>query len=450
MLSTIVLAVLITMRMHRTRFDTQDRQEKYREVAIRKANYALKINPRDSKALLTLADLYYEGKDFMKAMHTYRLIRYDEDRGVDASFHVSSRLGISAFQAEKWKQAYSALIAARRFRPDNFEVNKYLGQLEFKQKKYLNAIKYLAVALRFRADDIDSVRYLGRSLYAVGKYSKAVGYLEHITETEPEDYVSLYSLACSYYYTDQVQKARDIFIELRHSSEWWGAYSAMYYGDICAKRKEFEQTIESYQLGLSNNQIPEPLKLDLKYKLAKSMIQNRELEASLGILNEIYESSPNYKDVAEQIKHYRQFNSNTNLKIYIMAVMNDFVILCREIVKRNFSGASFGEGYIEDSGLRTHGEESLEMIVKVMINGKEEKVFVKFMRTEGLLGELFVRDLYSRFVDMKAMKCICFSAGEYSSEALNFARLRLIDLVGREQLLEKMKAINLALPKSSF
>jgi restriction endonuclease Mrr len=64
------------------------------------------------------------------------------------------------------------------------------------------------------------------------------------------------------------------------------------------------------------------------------------------------------------------------------------------------------------------------------------------MRTEGQVGELFIRDLYAHSKELYAGRGFCITAGNFTEEAMRFVNARLIDLVDKQQLVKILKTID--------
>jgi restriction endonuclease Mrr len=58
----------------------------------------------------------------------------------------------------------------------------------------------------------------------------------------------------------------------------------------------------------------------------------------------------------------------------------------------------------------------------------------RFIRSQGAVGELIVRDFHSHLKEVKAGKGICISVGTFSDEAKRYTEARLIDLIEKEKL----------------
>jgi restriction endonuclease Mrr len=58
----------------------------------------------------------------------------------------------------------------------------------------------------------------------------------------------------------------------------------------------------------------------------------------------------------------------------------------------------------------------------------------RFIRTQGSIGELIIRDFHSHLKEVKAGKGVCVAVGAFSEEARRYTEARLIDLIEKEKL----------------
>ncbi len=410
---------------------------KDRELIIKEANRRLSSNPKDPVALESLADLYYDEGDYKKAMRTYQLLL--DQTGTSAEkdqSRLNLRYGLSAMKNENWVEAYKGLMIARSRDPENFEVNANLGRLEFMRKNYEKCVGFLIKTLRIQPDHADSLKYLGQSLYRLKRYSEAAPYLKQAVAVRQEDKESLYALARCQYEIPQYEMAQKIFKHLR-SDPKWGPNASLYSGTIYAKKREWEEAATDYQIGLRHENLSGELQLELKYRLAEAFNQTQRIERALALLNEIYETTPGYKDVAAQIKRYRELNSNKNLQIYLLAPTNEFIALCRKLTQVVFPKAK-----IKVNDMNVEKAEYVDLLTEVKTNKWEDIVLFRFMRTEGQVGELFVRDLYAHSKELHAGRGFCFTAGNFTNESIRFVEARLIDLIDKQALMKLLKSVD--------
>jgi len=408
-----------------------------REAIIKDANRRLASNPKDPIALEALANLYYKEGEYKKAMRTYQLLidQTSSSPELDEG-QLNLRYGLSAMHSESWTEAYKGLMIARSKNPEGFEVNANLGKLEFMRKNYEKTVGFLKRALRIQPDHADSLKYLGQSLYRLKRFSEATPYLRQAVAARPEDKESLYALARCQYEIPQLDMAQKIFRHLRTDPKW-GPSAALYSGTIFAKKREWEEASIDYQIGLRHENVSGELQLELKYRLAEAFNQTQRIDRALAILNEIYEVAPGYKDVSVQIKRYRELNSNKNLQIYLLAPNNEFIALCRKLTQIVFPKAR-----IKVNDMSVQQSEYVDLLTEVKTNKWEDIVLFRFMRAEGQVGELFVRDLYAHSKELHAGRGFCFTAGSFTSEAVRFVEARLIDLIDKPALMKLLKSID--------
>lgn len=412
--------------------DTKDRK-----TILREANRRLASNPKDPAALESLADLYYNEGEFKKAMRTYQLLLDQAgSSGVFKDGMINLRYGLSAMKCEAWNEAYKGLMIARTKNPEGFEVNANLGKLEFMRNNDERTVGFLRLALKAEPEHADSQKYLGMSLYRMKKYSEAVPYLKQAVVSRPEDRESLYTLARGQFEVQRWDMAQKIFRHLR-TDPTWGPSASLYSGTVYAKKKEWEEAAADYQIGLRHETIAPDLLLELKYRLAEAFNQTQQLDRALALLNEIHESDSNYKDVPLQIRRYRELNSNKNLQVYLLAPTNEFIALCRRITH-----AVFPRAKIKVNDIVVEKTEYVDLLTEVKTNKWEDIILFRFIRTEGQVGELFVRDLYAHSKELHTGRGFCFTSGAFSDEAVRFVEARLIDLVDKSALMKILKTID--------
>lgn len=408
-----------------------------REMIIKEANRRLASNPKDPVALESLAGLYYKEGEYKKAMRTYQLLL--DQAGTSPEMNegeLNLRYGLSAMHCEVWSEAYKGLMIAKSRDPEGFEVNANLGRLEFMRKNYDKTVGYLKKVLRAQPDHPDSLKFLGQSLYRLKRYSEAIPYLKQAVAARPEDKESLYALARCQYEIPQLDMAQKIFRHLRTDPKW-GPNASLYSGTIFAKKRDWEEAATDYQIGLRHENVSGELQLELKYRLAEAFNQAQRIDRALALLNEIYEAAPGYKDVSVQIKRYRELNSNKNLQVYLLAPTNEFIALCRKITQMVFPRAR-----IKVNDMNVQKTEYVDLLTEVKTAKWEDIVLFRFMRTEGQVGELFVRDLYAHSKELHAGRGFCFTAGNFTSESSRFVEARLIDLVDKPALMKILKSID--------
>jgi tetratricopeptide (TPR) repeat protein len=419
---------MVVMSMGRPKGGVGSKKSKGRDAVIKAATKRLDQNPRDSEALSSLGDLYFREEVWDKAYKNYgALIELGSAQGVD-EFEANLRYAVSAQKMGLADEAYKGYSAARTFKQDNFEVNYNLGLLEFQKKNYEKAIQLLNQAKLQDPEHAPTLRTLGHAYFRMKKNKEAMTYIRKAIDLAPDDKESMYTLAECYYEAKQVDQAQRIFAHLR-ADPVMGAEACLISGTINADTRQYEKAIQDFSLGLRHENIKPEVRTDLRYRLAVCYLKQNDIGKALGYLREIQLENPNYKDVAPLIGRYQELNANKNLQIFLMAPSGDFVALCRKIVMSYFQRAK-----IKITNITVNKNEWADILAEVDTPKWSDVIMFRFIRSQGAIGELIVRDFHSHLKEVKAGKGICITVGSFTEEAKRYTEARLIDLIEKDKL----------------
>ena len=427
----VIGAVFIFMGRGRGGLAGGGKRSKDRDAAVKEATKRLSQNPNDPEALFILATSFFEEENWDKAMKTYETLidhmTVNSVPGVD-TFEVYLRYGISARKLNMPEQAFRGFSMARTFRQDNFEVNYELGALEFERKNYEKAIQLLQQARVQDPDNPAVLRCLGHSLFRLKKPKEAMNFIRKAIDLAPNDKESLYTLAECYNEANQVEQALRIFNHLR-ADPIMGPNSCLIAGTIHLDTRQYELAIQDFEIGLKHQNIKADILVDLRYRLATTYIKLNEIAKAIPFLKQIQAENPSYKDVGVLLGKYIELNANRNLQIFMMAPSADFVALCRKLVMTYFPKAK-----VKITNISVHKNEWADILAEIDTPKWSDLIMFRFIRTQGSIGELIVRDFHSHLKDVKAGKGVCVTVGNFTEEAKRYTEARLIDLIEKEKL----------------
>jgi tetratricopeptide (TPR) repeat protein len=424
--------VILALRSRRKRGSQRSKRD--RNEIVKEANRQLSQNPKDHRALRTLADLYYDEQEWEKAMKTYGILMNLCATNPDITeWDVTMRHGLSALKLKQYEEAYKSLQIARSMNEEPFEINHNLGYLEYRRKNYERAIQLLNRARDQQPEHIPTLRYLGHALYRIHKYNESIKLLRTVVDHEPEDKDSLFVTAKSYYELGQNDQALMIFTHLRPDPKL-GPTAALYAGTIHMKQRDFAKAQLDFELGLRHEQIRDEVKLELKYRLADAYIKEQQVGKALDQLQQIAEINPKYKDVQAQIAKHRELHSNKNLQIYLMAPTSEFVALCRRIVTDFHKNSK-----VKIIDINVNKNEYADILADIETVRWQDTMLFRFIRTTGQVGELMLRDMHGRIKELHAGRGYCLAAGTFTEGAAAFVEARLIDLLDKEELTKVLK-----------
>lgn len=412
-----------------------------RNQIIKESNRRLAQNPKDADALLALGELYFSEQVFDKAMRTYEVLidLCATNKQLD-EFEVTLKYALSCMRMKQFEEAYKSLLIARSMKQDVFEVNYNLGYLEYRKKNYEKAVQLLNLAHKEKGEHVPTMRYLGHSLFKIKKYSEAVSILRRTVDLEPDDKESLFAVAQCYHELGQNDNAIKIFSHLR-ADPGLGPNAALFAGTIHMNQHQYDKAVMDFEIGLRHQQIGEKSLLELKYRLATAYLKQQEIGSALKLLEEVHAMQPVFKDVPNLLRKYRELHGNQNLQTFLISNTSDFVTLCRKVVNTFFPKAK-----VKIVDVSVQKSEFADILAEVSTLKWEDMVLFRFVRTTNTVGELILRDLYSRSKEVKAGRGFCLSAGDFSDGAKQFVEARLIDLIEKEDLMKRLNQVEHARP----
>ena len=400
---------------------------KGRDSIIKTATKRLNNNPRDPIALSELGDLYYREENWDEAHKTYGSLVTLGSQAPN-EFEANLRLGMSSLKLGLTDEAYRALSAARSIDSTNFEATYNLGLLEFQRKNYEKAVQILNQARIQDPEHAPTLRTLGHAFFRMKKNKEAMMFIRKAIDLAPADKESLYTLAECYYEANQTDQALRVFSHLR-GDPVMGPSACLTCGIINTETRHYDNAAQDFELGLRHDNIKPDVKVELRYRLAQCYIKDNEISKALTLLRSIQAENPSYKDVSMLIGKYQELNANKNLQIYLMSPSGDFVALCRKIVMCHFPKAK-----VKITNISVHKNEWADILAEVDTTRWSDVIMFRFIRSQGSVGELIVRDFHSHIKEVKAGKGICVSVGLYTEEARRYTEARLIDLIDKERL----------------
>jgi restriction endonuclease Mrr len=177
--------------------------------------------------------------------------------------------------------------------------------------------------------------------------------------------------------------------------------------------------------------------MELRYNLARCYIRENEIGKALPLLKLLQLDNPSYKDVNVLISKYQELNTNRNLQVFLMASSADFVALCRRVVMTYYPKAK-----VKITNISVQKDEWADILAEVNTPKWSDLIMFRFIRTQGSIGELIVRDFHSHLKEVKAGKGVCITVGVFSEEAKRYTEARLIDLIEKDRLTAILNSVD--------
>lgn len=412
-------------------------QNKDRPHVVKEANRRLAANPKDLEALAALGAIAWDDQDWERTFKIYGTIAEIGAGNPDVNeYEANERYGIAALKLSKNEAAYHGLMIARSIKQDGFEVNYNLGVIEYQQKAYEKAVLLFRQAVSAQGDNAMALRYLGNAYFKVKSYKDALAALRKAIDFEPDDKEALFAAAECYYELGNLDQALKIFSHLR-ADPILGPSASLFAGTVHLNQRLYERAVADFEIGLKHQNVKLDTVVELKYRLAAAALKMQDIGKAVSLLNEIQAAYPNYKDVPPLLAKYKELNSNRNLQIFLLGTASDFVTLCRKITLLYFPRAK-----VKITDISVQGNEWADILAEVETSKWSDLILFRFIRSQGTVGELSVRDFHARVKDLKAGKGYCITAGVFSEEAKRFVEARLIDLIEKQVLMQTLNSID--------
>lgn len=416
-------------------------KQKNNAAIIKEATKKLTHDPNNIQALTSLGEIYYEAKNYEKAMPIYqRLLGLQKVHPAIDEKQTSLRYGICCFYEDQFDNALKALSTTLHSDPENFDANNYMGKVLMQKQEYEKAIVLFKRAAKLNPEKTEVIQNLAYAFYYSKKYRESLVFLKKTVEFNPDNKEALFYFATAMNETGYIDKALKIFLHLRLNPVF-GARSCLAAGTIHAKQNAPDKAIQDYEIALKLENVDQETKLTIYYKLAHTLISQKNIGRALGYLKQIQMISPGYRDVQALINRYQELNQNSNLQAYLMSGTSDFVALCRRFVSGYYPNTFIK---IEDISVVA---ECVEVLCEVQASKWTDTELFRFYRSTGTIGELYVRDLYSKIRDIKCDKAFCVTAGSFSEEAKKYVEGRPIDLLEKTKLIQVLKKLDVT-PRS--
>jgi tetratricopeptide (TPR) repeat protein len=410
---------------------------KDRAQVLKEANRRLASNPKDVEALTALGSLAWDEQNWERAFKAYEAVAEAGAGNPDVNeFEANSRYGMAALKLNRSDDAYRGLMVARTIKQDDFEVNYNLGIIEFQKKAYEKAVALLKQAVVVQPEHAGALRYLGNSHFKVKAYKEALSSLRKAIDLEPDDKESLFAAAECYYELGNLDQSLKIFTHLR-ADPVLGPTASLFAGTVHLNQRLFDRAVADFEIGLKHQNVRVETVVELKYRLAAAALKLQDIGKAVSLLNEIQGVYPNFKDVPALLIKYKELNSNRNLQVFLLGSTSDFVTLCRKIALLFFPKAK-----VKITDISVQGNDWADILAEIETTKWSDLILFRFIRSQGTVGELSVRDFHARVKDLKAGKGYCITAGVFSEEAKRFVEARLIDLIEKQVLMQTLNSID--------
>jgi tetratricopeptide (TPR) repeat protein len=407
------------------------------KAAIRQAKTLLARNERSTDAHWYLGECYRAEKRLDLAAVEYKYIT-NTGRFTNAATQrrVRERLAHTYLELGQLDESQKEFILLSKLEPDNYEHFFNIGKL-FEERNYTDsALTNYRKALSLNPQHAESYLRMGIIQYRKQQFNEAKKSLTMSLKLDTQNSAPYFYLGKIAKTTGDSQLALSQFekakkdTDLRQRALFERASIFIVKGDRNSAVAELERAIK---LGEENV----PVILASRYMLAQCYEVNKDLGNAIEQWEQIYETNPKYKDVAEKLALYSDLRTDDRLKDFLTASQEAFKEYCEKIVE------SLGLA-IQDIFLKSQDIAEVFALETQSRwrNAKKAPSIVKIYRSVDPIGYDAIRVLYDQMRKLNAMRSICITASKFTRTAVEFAQIRPIDLIDKEELTKLLDTIS--------
>ncbi|HBD93095.1 MAG: hypothetical protein A2015_06835 [Spirochaetes bacterium GWF1_31_7] len=440
------IAITVLKKMGKKKVDSNlkniNKENSY--LAIDELRKILKNKPSDHKTREKLVEVLFLSKMYLPAIKECMLLIDASVSNPDISeLKYTVTAGKSYYHLNNIADAKKYFSFAKKIDDLDFETNFYLGKIEYDAENFEKALAFMTIASRVKPEDEESQKIKGILSFQAGSYRECVNSMSKIIELKPDDYEALYYMGYGLYKLNKSEDAKRILVNIMNIDKY--SIDALFIiANINKKDKAYVQAIEMLEKLIKMKDkfsSKTAYLLEMYYLLSECYFNIHNVAKSLYYLEEAAKIDASYKDVQQKIDLYAQLARNTLLEKYLIGSINEFTNICKMFVKYYISKYSTLTGNLKYISTQLNQRGEMEIRVEVSSNKFVLTYYFIFFRSNTIIGDFTVRNIYNMLKDEKTDKGVCITAGSFSDTAINFIESRMLEVVEKKQLTEILKEI---------
>ncbi len=406
------------------------------KLAISKLEAVLAKDDRDAYAHFLLAEAYKKENNFQYAILEYRQVlklgQFD-DKISEAEIRKSMA---EIFKGQKkFGDAKNEYLLLTKIEPDNFEFYYELGVIFFNANVQEKSIQYFKKSASLNPKHVDSHFYLGQISYKAGNMEEAKRSLMETIKLDPNNFKAHYFLGLVLRQQGDIEWAVKEF-EIAQKLDEIKVKCFLAKGSCYLEKQQYPKAVIEFERGLKFTKKGSDTDLNLRYFLAISHENLRDMQSAISQWEIIHSVNQNFRDVPQKLRQNAEFRQDDRIKDFMIASLANFEHKCRKVVE--------AMGY-EPAQIKVLADTDIEIIAtdadSNLMNTRKQYKLMRFLRTTNSISEDFLRKLYDSMKSKNVQRIIVITTGEFSGESMSFANTRPIELYGKSQLVELLKKV---------
>ncbi|MBN1500222.1 MAG: tetratricopeptide repeat protein [Spirochaetes bacterium] len=406
------------------------------KLAIKKLEDILAKDDRDAYAHYLLAEAYRKENNQQYAILEYRQVlklgQFDDKMQESV---IRKNMAEIFKSQKKFGEAKNEYLLLTKIEPDNFEHYFELGVIFFNANISEKSLQYFKKSASVNPKHSDSHFYMGQLHYRAGNQEDAKRSLMETIKLDPNNYKAHYFLGLVLRQQGDIEWAVKEF-EVAQKLDDIKVKCFLAKGSCFLEKQQYPKAVIEFERGLKFTKKGSDTDLNLRYFLALSHENLRDMQSAINQWEIIHSVNQNFRDVPQKLRQNAEFRQDDRIKDFMIASLANFEHKCRKIVE--------AMGY-ESAQIKVLTDTDIEIIStdpeNNLMNTKKQYKLMRFLRTTNSISEDFLRKLYDSMKSKNVQRIIVVTTGDFSGDAQSFSNTRPIELYGKSQLVELLKKV---------
>lgn len=405
-------------------------------LAIKKLEDILSKDDHNVYAHYLLGEAFSKDGNGPYAVLEYRqVLKYATSADKINEISVRTKLAKLLKDQKKVNDAKNEYLMLTKIDPNNYENFYELGVLFYDSGMVDKAAPYLRKATELNTKHSNSFYYYGQALYRSGSNKDAKNALAEAIKLDPSNYKAHYFLGLVLRQLGDSDWAIKEF-EIAQKSDDIKTKCFLAKGTCYMEKEQYPKAVIEFERGLKTAARGSDTELNMRYFLAAAYEKQRDMHSAIANWERIYEVNRKFRDVEQKLKQNEEFRQDDHIKDFLIATLSNFELTTRKIIEK--MGLEIQETkVISDTDIEIFASEPDDN----RRNTRRTNKLIRIIRTTDGVNESFLRKLHESMKLRNAQRVVVISTGELSREAVDFANTRPIELYGKAQLIEFLRAI---------
>ena len=407
------------------------------KAAFRMAKALLARNERNPNAHWYLGECYRLQGRYDLAITEYKYIsNTGRFTNIATERKVRERLAEGYLKLGQLEESQKEYILLSKIDPQNWEYYFQIGRL-FEERNYTDsALNNYKKVINFNPQHALAYMRIGIIYYRKKLLSEAKKAFMESLKHNPQNFAAHYYLGKIAKASGDTMGAISHFEKAQKDSEL-KQKALLETGAIYLVKGNYNHAVADLERALKLGENNTSVVIPIRYLLGQLYESNKELTKAIEQWEKIYKINPKYRDVAEKLAMYSNIRADDSLKDFMTAAQTKFQETCINICKK--LGLE-----VHDVSLRN--QDILDVYVletqSKWRNTKKSSSIVRFYRSADPIGYNEIRSLYDEMRKINAMRSICITSSKFTKSAIEFAQIRPIDLIDKDELIKLLHSIS--------